>query len=156
MENTGGSDEWAYDGGLGLARLPVGAQAVGPAAALQLLASIDYGRVVFTLNALPAVRPVNHLLDGGRIIIRTRLTSAIARAISASEALVVAYEADQMDLETRTGWSVVVAGRAYTVTEPAEIAEYERRLHPWVNHADTVVAIEPDIVTGYRINTTNP
>ncbi|MUM34439.1 pyridoxamine 5'-phosphate oxidase family protein, partial [Mycolicibacterium sp. CBMA 361] len=100
MENTGGSDEWAYDGGLGLARLPVGAQAVEPAAALQLLASIDYGRVVFTLNALPAVRPVNHLLDGGRIIIRTRLTSAIARAISASEALVVAYEADQMDLET--------------------------------------------------------
>src|SRR5437667_22837 len=39
--------------------------------ALRLLGSVPFGRVVFTARALPAVRPVNHLVDGNRIIIRT-------------------------------------------------------------------------------------
>jgi hypothetical protein len=39
----------------------------------------------------------------------------------------------------------------HTVTASEQIARYERLLHPWVNHADTVLAIEPDIVTGFRI-----
>jgi Pyridoxamine 5'-phosphate oxidase len=60
-------------------------------------------------------------------------------------------EADSMDTHTRTGWSVVVTGRAYTVTDPDQVARYEKLLHPWVNHADTVVAIEPGIITGFRI-----
>ncbi|MGJ6121458.1 pyridoxamine 5'-phosphate oxidase family protein [Mycolicibacterium sp. Y3] len=153
MKSTGGTSEPAYDGGLGLARLPAGAQALDRTEALELLASTDYGRVVFTLNALPAIRPVNHLFDRDRIIIRTRLSSTISQAVSASDSLIVAYEADSVDHCTRTGWSVVVVGRAHTVTDPAEIAHYEQRLHPWVNHADTVIAIEPDIVNGLRINT---
>ena len=44
-----------------------------------------------------------------------------------------------------------MTGRAYTVTDPDQVARYEQLLHPWVNHADTVVAIEPGIVTGFRI-----
>ncbi|MFD8141548.1 pyridoxamine 5'-phosphate oxidase family protein [Streptomyces sp. NPDC059708] len=34
------------------------------AEALRLLATVSLGRVVFTHRALPAVRPVNHLVDG--------------------------------------------------------------------------------------------
>ena len=47
-------------------------------------------------------------------------------------------------------------GRAYTVNDPGQVLRYERLLHPWVNHADTVLAIEPDVVTGFHIiaNTT--
>ena len=67
-----------YDGGLGLAQAAAGAQRLDAAEAIRLLASVEFGRVVFTVNALPAIRPVNHLLDEGRIIIRTRLTSAIS------------------------------------------------------------------------------
>ncbi|MBN9636140.1 MAG: pyridoxamine 5'-phosphate oxidase family protein [Actinobacteria bacterium] len=151
MNNTGDLPDRAYDGGLGLARLPAGAQRISHSEALGLLAGTDYGRIVFTLNALPAIRPVNHLVDRGRVIIRTRLSSALSQALSAGNSLVVAYEADCMDRSTRTGWSVVVTGRAYSLTDPAEIDDYERRLQPWVNHADTVVAVEPDIVTGFRI-----
>jgi nitroimidazol reductase NimA-like FMN-containing flavoprotein (pyridoxamine 5'-phosphate oxidase superfamily) len=140
-----------YDGGLGLARPAVGAQRLDGAEAMGLLASVGYGRVVFTLDALPAIRPVNHVVDEGRVVIRTRLTSAISGAVRSSDGVVVAYEADSIDPETRSGWSVVVTGRAYTVTEPDEVLRYEQLLDPWVNHADTVVAIEPGIVTGFRI-----
>ncbi|AGC63243.1 Pyridoxamine 5'-phosphate oxidase [Mycobacterium liflandii 128FXT] len=141
-----------YDGGLGLARPAAGAQRLDDAEALRLLGSASYGRVVFTLKTLPAIRPVNHLFDADRIIIRTRLTAGISAAMRSSDGVVVAYEADSIDPQTRTGWSVVVTGRAYTLTDPDQVARYEQLLHPWVNHADTVIAIEPGIITGFRIN----
>lgn len=47
--------------------------------AMRLLASVDHGRVVFTRAALPAIRPVNHLVVDGRVIVRTRLTAHPAR-----------------------------------------------------------------------------
>src|ERR1700757_4370359 len=78
--------EWgSYDGGLGLAQLADGARRLDDAEAMRLLASVGYGRVVFTLNALPAIRPVNHLLDDGRIIIRTRLTASISAAVRSKD-----------------------------------------------------------------------
>ena len=147
-------DHSGYDGGLGLTQPPVGAGRLDEAEALRLLASVDYGRVVFTVNALPAIRPVNHLLDDGRIIIRTRLTSAISSRARSADGVVVAYEGDDINSQARTGWSVVVTGRAHTVTDPGEVARYEQLLHPWVNHASTVVAIEPEFITGFHIAAT--
>ncbi|MFC9994038.1 pyridoxamine 5'-phosphate oxidase family protein [Nocardia sp. NPDC127526] len=121
--------------------------------ALRLLSSVSYGRVVFTREALPAIRPVNHLLDEGEIIVvRTRLTSRLTSAVRADANVVVAYEADDIDPIQQLGWSVVVTGIARTVTDPERVARYERLLRPWVNGAmDTVVAIEPALVTGIRL-----
>ena len=138
-----------YDGDIGLARPDDGAQRLDRDEAMRLLASVDYGRVVFTLNALPAVRPVNHLVDDDQIIIRTRLSAAISTVVrSADPGMVVAYEADKFDPERRV---VVATGHARTVNDPDEVSRYEQLLHPWVNHADTVLAIAPDVVTGFRI-----
>jgi hypothetical protein len=67
------------------------------------------------------------------------------------DATVVAYEADSIDPQRRTGWSVVVTGLAQTITDADLISRYETLLRPWVNHADTVIAIEPQIVTGLHI-----
>jgi nitroimidazol reductase NimA-like FMN-containing flavoprotein (pyridoxamine 5'-phosphate oxidase superfamily) len=117
---------------------------------LALLGSVPYGRVVFTDRALPAVRPVNHIVDDGNIIIRSSLGSGITRAAGAG--MVVAYEADAIDPDTHTGWSVVVTGLARIVVDPAHIARYERLLEPWVDgRQDWVVRIPPDLVTGYRL-----
>jgi hypothetical protein len=141
-----------YDGGLGLAQPANNSQMLSHAEAMRLLASVDYGRVVFTLKALPAVRPVNHLVDEGRIIIRTRLTTAISTVVASADAgVVVAYEADDFDSQSQSGWSVVATGWAHRVNDPGQVSHYERLLHPWVNHADTVLAIEPHIVTGFHI-----
>ncbi len=156
MKDSEVMDDLDYDGGLGLTLPAVGAQQLSDIEAMRLLASIEYGRVVFTLSALPAVRPVNHLVDDGRIIIRTRLNSAMSAAMRSRDDSVVAYEADSFDPQTRTGWSVVATGRMYTITDPDEVLRYEQLLHPWVNQADTVIAIEPTIVTAFRINAPEP
>lgn len=121
--------------------------------ALDLLAATPLGRVVFTRNALPAIRPVNHLVESdGQIIVRTRLATRFGGAVRANAGVVVAYEADEIDPVARLGWSVVVTGVARQVTDPERVARYERLLRPWVDQVmDTVIAIEPTIVTGIRL-----
>lgn len=122
--------------------------------AMRLLASVDYGRVVFTHRALPAIRLVNHLVDGGRVILRTRLTATVSTFVqySTQAGVVVSYEADDLDPQRRAGWSVVLTGWATTITDPQQIARYAQLLHPWVNMTmDTTIAIQPEIVTGIRI-----
>ncbi|MFF8729263.1 pyridoxamine 5'-phosphate oxidase family protein [Streptomyces sp. NPDC015171] len=122
------------------------------AEALRLLGSVPLGRVVFTRDALPTVRPVNHILDAGDIVIRTSegvaLTSQARQADHAG--VVVAYEADAIDPGTRLGWSVVVTGYARLVTDPAELARIRGLLEPWVPRqgVDHAVRIRPELVTG--------
>jgi nitroimidazol reductase NimA-like FMN-containing flavoprotein (pyridoxamine 5'-phosphate oxidase superfamily) len=120
--------------------------------ALRLLAGVAYGRVVFTRDALPAIRPVNHFVDGGAVIVRTRVTSRLTDTVRTDPSVVVAYEADDIDAVSHVGWSVVVTGLARTVTDPARVARYTRLLRPWAEGMmDTVIAIEPTIVTGFRL-----
>ncbi|RDI55287.1 pyridoxamine 5'-phosphate oxidase family protein [Nocardia mexicana] len=123
------------------------------AESLRLLAGVPVGRVVFTRNALPDIRPVNHLVDDdGTIVVRTRITARFTSAIRGNSPVVVAYEADDIDPVRRVGWSVVVTGFARPVTDRDRIARYEGLLHSWVDKVmDTVIAIEPEIVTGIRL-----
>ena len=121
------------------------------AEALRLLGSVSLGRIVFTRHALPTVRPVNHVLDGGDIVIRTHegaaLTSRTERA--GDPGVVVAYEADAIDPRTHLGWSVVVTGYARLVTDPEDLARCLALVRPWVDQAmDQAVRIRPDLVTG--------
>lgn len=118
---------------------------------LRLLASTSLGRVVFTHFALPAIRPVNHIVEGDKIIIRTHLGTAIASAVDGT-GTVVAYEADVIGPDDHLGWSVVVVGRASRVTDPGEIARYTRVLRPWVSgDLDDVIVITADMVDGFRL-----
>lgn len=89
---------------------------------LRLLATVQTGRIVFTIRALPAVRVMNFVLMGDLIIIRTAADSAVAQRAAGS---VVAFEADHTDALTSSGWSVTVTGRAELVTDPHEIAGYQ-------------------------------
>lgn len=123
---------------------------LGRAEALRLLASVPFGRIVYSHQALPAIRLVNHLVDNGRVLIRTQHTAAVVPA--ALDEVVVAYEADQVDQTQRVGWSVIVTGTARLVTDPDQLARYERELHPWVgDDMDHLIVIDPTIVTGIRL-----
>ncbi|GLX01386.1 pyridoxamine 5'-phosphate oxidase family protein [Microtetraspora sp. NBRC 16547] len=118
---------------------------------LRLLASVAMGRVVFTLHALPAIRPVNHILDDGDIIIRTHLGAAITSAAD-GDGTVVAYEADAIDPHDHLGWSVIVLGTARLVRDQGEIERYTSMLRPWVfGNMDHVIRIHPEVVTGFRL-----
>jgi hypothetical protein len=117
----------------------------------QLLGGVSLGRVVFTMNAMPAIRPVNHLVDEKAIIIRSHLGAAIV-SHAAGDGAVVCYEADDLDPVRHTGWSVIVTGMARLVREPGAVARYERLLEPWAaGQMDHVIAITPQIITGIRL-----
>ncbi|MFF5721350.1 pyridoxamine 5'-phosphate oxidase family protein [Streptomyces buecherae] len=129
-------------------------EAVERGEALRLLGSVPVGRVVFTQHALPAVRPVNHLVDGDNVIIRTHpgATLAAVTAPPGSPDVVVAYEADAIDADTHLGWSVIVTGYAALVTDEQELAHYLRVLRPWVSEPmPYAVRIRPDLITGFRL-----
>ncbi|WP_460700785.1 pyridoxamine 5'-phosphate oxidase family protein [Nocardia thraciensis] len=125
---------------------------IGRDESMRLVAAAPFGRVVFTRDALPAVRPVNHCVADGEVVIRTRLTSRLTDAVRSDPAVVVAYQVDDIDMVRRTGWSVVVTGLARTVTDPERVARYEEMLRPWTDTVmDAVISIEPTIVTGIRL-----
>ncbi|MCX4706099.1 pyridoxamine 5'-phosphate oxidase family protein [Streptomyces sp. NBC_01373] len=118
---------------------------------LRLLAKVPLGRIVHTRQALPAVLPVNFCLDkDGAVLLRSSAASELVRAVDGT---VVAFEADEVDAVTHSGWSVVVTGRAAVVTDPAE---YERlsRMGPrsWAPSPEEVfLRIEPELVTGREL-----
>lgn len=123
-----------------------------PLEAMQRLGSVSVGRVVFTRRALPAIRPVNHIVDDGQVIIRSHEGSAIVTAASGNHGTVVAYEADQIDPQSRTGWSVVVTGLARVVDEPERAARYQQALHPWLaGDMGNVISIDAQVVTGFEL-----
>jgi hypothetical protein len=118
---------------------------------LRLLGSTSLGRVVFTHLALPAIRPVNHIVEDEKIIIRTHLGSAIVSAVDGT-GTVVAYEADIIDPADHLGWSVIVVGMASRLTDPIEIARYQQVLQPWLSGTmDDVIVITTDMVDGFRL-----
>ncbi|MET8949038.1 pyridoxamine 5'-phosphate oxidase family protein [Streptomyces sp. NPDC004542] len=122
------------------------------AEALRLLGSVSLGRIVFTRQALPTVRPVNHVLDGGDIVIRTHDESGLTCQAGPADrtGVVVAYEADVIDPDTHLGWSVVVTGYARPVTDPGELVRIRALLEPWAAQpgTDHAVRIHPDLITG--------
>ncbi|GGT07320.1 hypothetical protein GCM10010271_07230 [Streptomyces kurssanovii] len=125
------------------------------AEALRLLGTVSLGRIVFTQQALPAVRPVNHFMDGDDVIVQLHDGATIASIVAPTDAtgVVVAYEADVIDPETHTGWSVVVTGYAHRVTDPSELARFATILRPWIDHPrmNAALRIQPDLVTGLQL-----
>ena len=117
---------------------------------LRLLASVPLGRVGFFADGELVILPVNHVMDGPDVIFRTAYGSKLT---AAEEQDVVAFEADDYDQQTRSGWSVLVTGRAIVVYEDAEIQRLGGLgLHPWASAVKRPfwVRIRPTSVTGRR------
>jgi uncharacterized protein len=95
---------------------------------LRLLASAPVGRVGFCADGEVLVLPVNHAVDGQDVVFR----AAHGSKLSAAEGQAVfAFEADAYDPQTRSGWSVLVHGRAEVVYDDAEIQRLSGLgLHP--------------------------
>ncbi|HKE69011.1 MAG TPA: pyridoxamine 5'-phosphate oxidase family protein [Nocardioidaceae bacterium] len=116
--------------------------------ALRRLASVPIGRIVFTIGGLPTIRPVVHVLDDDDVVVRTQLEATTY----ATNGAVVAYEADVIDLETRTGWSTSIAGVASVVEDPAELERFEDLIKPMSDQPVTyVLRIKTDEVSGYEV-----
>ncbi|HWH27378.1 MAG TPA: pyridoxamine 5'-phosphate oxidase family protein [Mycobacteriales bacterium] len=117
---------------------------------LSLLPTVPVGRVVFTDRALPAIVPVNFVVDAAGIVIRTGAGSTLAAAVRGS---VVAFEVDEVDRDARNGWCVTVTGQARQVTDPLELERLGRLdLTPWAGgDRHHVVVVPIDLVSGRRV-----
>jgi nitroimidazol reductase NimA-like FMN-containing flavoprotein (pyridoxamine 5'-phosphate oxidase superfamily) len=118
---------------------------------LELLSTVPVGRVGVSIGALPAVLPVNFCVTDEAVIFRSTSGAKLSAAVAGT---VVAFEADHYDEAGRTGWSVLVQGRAEEITDPAGLARAEQLpLESWAldGAADHVIAVELAMISGRRI-----
>jgi nitroimidazol reductase NimA-like FMN-containing flavoprotein (pyridoxamine 5'-phosphate oxidase superfamily) len=118
---------------------------------LELIASRGVGRVAFLADGDIEVLPVNYTIEGARVAFRTAGGSKLEAAV---ERAVVAFEVDAFDPDSRTGWSVVIKGRAEVVSDAALVARLERSgLKPYATAAPKPewVVVHPVSITGRRV-----
>jgi hypothetical protein len=125
-------------------------EVLGRQQCLALLETVQVGRLVFTEDALPAVQPVNFRLHGDDVVIRV---AGGAKLTAADRNFVVAFEADELDPDLRTGWSVTVVGHAQRITDVDELVAVSGTfVQPWVDgRRDQFVRIRTERVTGRRL-----
>lgn len=116
---------------------------------LARLGSTPIGRLAFTENAMPAIRPVNYTMHGGDIVIRTSRDGTLGKITGE----VVAFEVDDIDPTTHTGWSVVAVGKAEPITDIDELTRITDPAHrPWApGERSRYLRIQIEIITGRRI-----
>jgi nitroimidazol reductase NimA-like FMN-containing flavoprotein (pyridoxamine 5'-phosphate oxidase superfamily) len=114
---------------------------------LTLLGTVRVGRLVFTEGAMPAVQPVNFRMHDDDVVIRVAGGGKLLAAMNNS---IVAFQADELDPELRTGWSVTVVGHASLIVDVEELVEVAGIwLQPWVEgRRDHFVRIRTEQVTG--------
>ena len=115
---------------------------------LQLLASVPVGRVGFIADGELVILPVNHVVDGPNVAFRTAHGSKLSTAEGQNLAT---FEADHYNEQIRSGWSVVVTGRAEIVDAEADVQRLVRRgLHSWVTTVQHPfwIRIRPTSVSG--------
>ena len=115
---------------------------------LRLLESVPVGRVSFSIGGEVVTLPVNHAVDGQEVVFRTDRGSKLSASYRQD---LVAFEADDYDPETRTGWSVLIKGRAEVIREDSEIQRLRQLgLHPWVTAVEHPfwIRIRPTSITG--------
>ncbi len=94
----------------------------------QLLRTSRLGRLAASLNNQPEIFPVNFVVDGNGLVIRTAEGSKLVM-VTINDS--VAFEVDTCDANGAV--SVVARGRARELTSHADITHAETLpLHPWV------------------------
>ena len=88
--------------------------------ARELLASQAVGRVVFVDDQGPVALPVNYVVTEEGPVFRTAPHNTIARYAQGRQ---VAFEVDEVDPFTRSGWSVLIRGRARFLESEHELPD---------------------------------
>ena len=122
-------------------------------AALALMASVPIGRVVFSLDALPAILPVHFRFDNGTLAFRLVSDQRVHAAL---HDCVCAFEADDYDTREYTGWTVTVTGRVMRVDHPDDAGHLAELLpRSWDSgHPHRFFRITPEIVSGRLLRPT--
>jgi nitroimidazol reductase NimA-like FMN-containing flavoprotein (pyridoxamine 5'-phosphate oxidase superfamily) len=130
---------------------------------MRLIAAGGVGRLCFAGRFDLTVLPVNYVLHDRKILFRTAPDGTTEADLRTSIGVAnaeyrVAFEVDDFDPGTRTGWSVLIHGPAHHVDAADERAGAAAAgLETWAgSHRDHFIEIAPVQVTGRRISRGRP
>lgn len=124
---------------------------LGELEALELAATMPVGRLAHLHDDQLFVTPVNFVLEGVNVLLRTAEGTALLAAARAGAQ--AAFEVDDLINWSRTGWSVLIRGRLREVSH-AEVFRWalDTRVRPWAEgERKQVVRLAGEKVTGRRI-----
>ena len=123
---------------------------------LLLLAGQKVGRLGFVVGDQPMVLPVNYVLQGDIVVFRTGDGSKLEAAHGAK----VAFEVDDVDVGTGSGWSVVVQGVTKEIPDTGDWFDESLRAKAaptWIpGPTDHYVRIKPSVISGRRLPADSP
>jgi len=123
---------------------------LSPDECFELLEPGGVGRVGFASAGGIMMLPLNFAVTRKTIVFRTAPDTLLAAYADAP----VSFEVDHLDEVLREGWSVLMQGRAHTVTDERELQRLEDQidLEPWAAGArDVYVRIAPSRISGRGI-----
>lgn len=116
---------------------------------LEKLRSRAIGRVGGVSNGRPFVLPVNYAMVGDDVLFRTAPGTKLRSAIWGAR---VAFEVDEVDQGSETGWSVMLIGRAEEADELLDDEGLRTALRPWaIGSREYLVRIRTMDVSGRAI-----
>jgi uncharacterized protein len=116
---------------------------------LELLTTRQVGRLAFTDEEGVVVVPVNYVVHQDMVLFRTSPHTSLGRH---AESAAVAFEVDEIDDFTQSGWSVLVRGHAEYVDVDDLPAAADSRPTPWADGTRNLhVRIRPRSITGRRL-----
>ena len=117
---------------------------------VRLLEGSHVGRVAWLRGGRPILVPVNYAWDGDAVALRTDPGAKLDELTQGD----IAFEIDHIDVDTRTGWSVLVVGAATEVTEVEWplMAGPLKNLQTWAPGArDHWLRLSPTNISGRRL-----
>jgi uncharacterized protein len=135
---------------MSLTQLNTGLDVLNPAECLRLIRTVTIGRLGVVVAGRPEIYPVNFVLAGEDIVVRTDEGTMLSAALGAP----VVFEVDLLDQDARAGWSVVVHGSAHlTAGHGGRPGSQSGMLRPWPQAVlPHLLRIVPESITGRRIS----
>lgn len=118
-----------------------GLEVLSLAQCLALLRSRPIGRLSYIDAGEPTVVPVNYLVDGSNVVMRSLSGAKLDAAIVGAP---VAFQIDDYDESRGTGWSVLVKGTADLLDDIDDIRRLSADLDSWA-------VADPSTATWIRI-----
>lgn len=120
---------------------------------IDLLKSQQVGRIAWRAADGMQILPVTYAWYQETVVFRTSPYGMLSELVREAD---VAFEVDRIDADARSGWSVVIHGRARVAAEPEEV----RRLWrldapvPWASGTRNLfIQITPRLITGRIVGT---
>jgi Pyridoxamine 5'-phosphate oxidase len=126
---------------------------------LELLANGSLGRLIYTSRYGHTALPVMYKIDQGSIVLGTwdpvLFDEDLRTGIEQAE-FRVAVQADEIDVEAREGWFVLVQGAAHHLdTEDERLSFIDAGLEPWIEGVPAhFIRVKPVSIWGNRIRRT--